>query len=267
MGERVRGRCKSTNLCDYCAKLAAVENAEVLAQDALINSAPSVWTVTTTRSTVATMAAYKTARRAEMRAVRRRWPEAERACLVEMTTGLGRNAGGQRRPHWNDMWKGVPADDADELREVVAGAWCARIDAAPKGQYAGTINEAGGLMRYLALHFQKSSQQPPVGWDSHRFTVTRGYLSRPMEAAREAARDALKLRREVWKAEQLSGTVDGQEARLVDVMDVEALWEYAEQRHYENGELAWTLVRRVELPTAFGADGQPTARSTEWLPV
>lgn len=274
-GQRVPGRCRSTNLCDYCAKLAAVENAEVLAQDALTNAPPLVWTVTTTRSSVASMSAYRVARRAVTRAVLRRWPDAERATLIEFTTGLGRNAGGVRRPHWNDLWKRIPADDLAELRQVVAQAWCgrddpraARVDAELDGQFAGTIEEVGGLMRYLALHFQKSSQQPPEGWDSHRFTVTRGYLATPMPAAREAARDALRLRRELHRAERLVVIdADGEEGLLGDLMDPAELWDYAQGRHDENGELGWTLVRETNIPTSFGADGQPASWSTEYVPV
>ena len=36
--------------CSYCAKLAAIENAEMLALDALENGAPEVWACLTTRS-------------------------------------------------------------------------------------------------------------------------------------------------------------------------------------------------------------------------
>src|SRR4051794_29972317 len=47
-GELVRGRCRGTNVCAYCARLGAVENAELLALDALAGSAPAVWAVLTT---------------------------------------------------------------------------------------------------------------------------------------------------------------------------------------------------------------------------
>ncbi len=244
------GRCKATNLCAYCARLAAVENAEVLAQDAMSNSAPSLWTVLTTASTVAEMAAYKHAREATRRAVKRVWPHAECATLIEFTTGMGTRAGGDRRPHWNDVWKGIPTADADRLGAVTAGAWCERIDARPEGQYVGSIDETGGLMRYLALHFQKENQQPPAGWRGHRFTTTRGYLAEPMAAARERARQALRLRRELWKLDQLG--LGGEEAL-----------ECAERRVYEASELAWSLVRLQPMPTAFGPDGLPSA----WVDV
>lgn len=250
LGELVPGRCHATNLCDYCARLAAVENAEVLALDALTNCAPLVWTVLTTRSTIASMAAYKVARMAVRRAVRRRWPEAETATLVEFQTGHGSNAAGARRPHWNDVWKGIAAADVDELHDVTSTAWCARVDALPRGQFAGPIAEMGGLMRYLALHFQKESQQPPKGWRSHRFCVTRGYLAKPMAEARQEARLALQLRRELWKLAQQG--VEGTEALRI-----------AQRTLYEREELGWSLVRLVEIPSAFDRDGSPSA----WSPT
>lgn len=254
LGDFVRGRCKATNLCDYCARLAAVENAEVLAQDALVNEAPGLWSVLTTRTATIDTGAFRNARTAVKRTVRRRWPQAESATLIEFTTGLGANSGGLRRPHWNDTWKGVPVDDAEELQEVLAAAWCARVDAEPRGQKVTPVHETGGLMRYLALHFQKESQQPPKGWRGHRFSATRGYLAEPMELARDRARQALRLRRELWKAEQQGLT--GQDALDVATAALEAA-----------NALDWTLVRQTQIPTAFGPDDLPIAWETMTVEV
>src|SRR4051812_24421841 len=41
----IPGRCRATNLCDYCARLAAIENAEVLAIDAEQTGGPALWAV------------------------------------------------------------------------------------------------------------------------------------------------------------------------------------------------------------------------------
>src|SRR4051794_39308839 len=86
LGALVPGRCRATNLCDYCARLAAVETAEVLALDALTNAAPLLWSVLTTRTATIDVAAFKHAREMVMRAVRARWPAAQAATLVEFTT-------------------------------------------------------------------------------------------------------------------------------------------------------------------------------------
>jgi hypothetical protein len=254
LGALVPGRCKATNLCDYCAKLAAVENAEVLAQDALTNSAPALWSVLTTRTATIDTASFRRARQAVQRDVQGRWPEAERATLIEFTTGLGTRSGGQRRPHWNDTWKGVPAGDADELHAVMSSAWCSRVDAAPAGQHVTPVSETGGLMRYLALHFQKESQAPPPGWRGHRFRTSGGYLAEPLPAAREKARQALRLRRELWKAEN---------AGLTGERALEA----AQAALYEANELSWSLVRISQLPTSFDDAGFPVSWSQLVVPL
>lgn len=246
----MKGRCKATNLCDYCAKLAAVENAEVLALDAMSNSAPLLWSVLTTSTATIDTSSFKQARREVRREILRHWPAAEQASLIEFTSGLGTNSGGQRRPHWNDAHKGIPVEDGPALENVMADVWCRYVDAGRRAQKVTAITDTGGLMRYLALHFQKESQQPPAGWHGHRFRTTRGYLAGPMAAARDEARLHLRLRRELWKAEQQGLT--GEAAEYV-----------AKRALYEAGENAWTLVRLVKLPTAFDDDHQPTA----WMEV
>jgi hypothetical protein len=197
-GEVVRGRCRATNLCDYCAKLAAVENAELLALDA-IEYAPQLWVVLTTRTATADAKRFYRSREQVWKAVRRRWPAAEYAFLVEFTTGYGRLSGGLRRPHWNLLVKGVPVEDASELEAVVRAVWCSREDAEPQAQFVGEVREAGGLMRYLALHFQKESQAPPKGWRGHRFRCSSGYLVRPASVLREEAKRSLRLKRLLWR--------------------------------------------------------------------
>lgn len=199
-GELVRGRCRSTNLCAYCARLAAVENAELLALDALAGEAPSVWAVLTTRSAEPDPAKFYKSREVVIRALRRRWPRCEYAALVEFTTGYGPRSGGARRPHWNLLLKGVPPEAVEQAREVIADVWCAREDAEPWAQFVGTVSEVGGLMRYVALHFQKESQAPPPGWRGHRFLKSRGYLATSTPEAREAARRSLRHKRELWRA-------------------------------------------------------------------
>jgi hypothetical protein len=98
--------------------------------------------------------------------------------------------------------KGCAADEQtralvdDAIREV----WCKREDAEPWAQFVGEVQEIGGLMRYLALHFLKESQAPPSGWSGHRFTATRGYLWTDTPSARDAARRSLREKRELWRA-------------------------------------------------------------------
>src|SRR4051794_27059259 len=139
LGEVVRGRCRATNQCAYCARLAAVENAELLALDALAGTSPEVWAVLTTRTPTLDTAAFEDSHRQVRRAIKRRWPDAEIARLVEFTTGYGPRSGGRRRPHWNYLIKGVPAGDVEQLRDVVVAVWCDRVDAQPQSQHVAPI--------------------------------------------------------------------------------------------------------------------------------
>jgi hypothetical protein len=210
--------------------LAAVENSEVLSIDAMSNVAPTLWLVLSTRTATVDTRRFYRSREQVWRAVKRRWPDAEYAALVEFTTGYGSRSGGKRRPHWNVLVKGVPTDELPELRELVVRIWCSREDAQPVGQYAGEIGEAGGLMRYLALHFQKESQAPPPGWRGHRFLKSRGYFAESMPKVRERAKWALRYGRAVWKLEQ-AGLEDAvlvdELARLAVEMQRETTWHLA----------------------------------------
>lgn len=240
------GRCKATNLCDYCGRLAAIENTEMLALDATEGIAPRVWCVLTTPSTNPDPAAFYRSRDQLVKALRRRFPALEWAALVEFTTGYGTRSEGKRRPHWNLLLKGIGPEDIDQVRHVIASVWCPRVGGNPDAQHVGSIEEAGGLMRYIALHFQKESQRPPEGWRGHRLLKSRGYLWRPTPEAREAAKQSLRLKRELRKAE-----LDGLEG--ADALAA------AELALYEANELSWDLVRLQEVPTAFDAAGLPIA--------
>jgi hypothetical protein len=141
------------------------------------------------------------------RGLQRRWPAIEWFVQVEF----------QRRGalHLNLLIKGVLVDDVDELREDLAARWCARVDAEPVGQWVGPVTEAGGVVRYLQKtlsHGLKQEQAPPLGWRGHRTSQTRGYLVRPAGQLRQEAREALRHKREVWRA--LKGGLEGHDAEL-----------------------------------------------------
>jgi hypothetical protein len=186
----------------------------MLALDAIEGGcAPALWMVLTTRSTDPDPTSFYDSRRQLQRAIRRRLgDDVQFAWVIEFTTGYGPNAAGGRRPHWNCLMKGCGSDDQsralvdDAIREV----WCKREDAEPWAQFVGEVQEVGGLMRYLSLHFLKESQAPPAGWSGHRFTATRGYLWAPAPVARDAARRSLREKRELWRA--LNRGLTGEEA-------------------------------------------------------
>lgn len=253
----VMGRCKAANLCAYCARLGAVLNAELLALDALNGVAPLLWSVLTTPSTEPDQAAYYESRRQVFKALRRRWPDCEIAWVLEFTTGYGPLAQGSRRPHWNALLKGVPANAAPEVHETIAKVWCPRQGANAEAQFVGEIGEMGGLMRYLALHFQKESQSPPAGWTGHRFSATRGYLWRPTPEARAIAQASLVFKRLIWKIHRDEPDLTAEEVH-----------DRAEHLLEEHQALDWELVRLQKIPAAWDeATGRPAAWIEEAFPV
>lgn len=188
-GELRPGRCKATNLCRYCARLFAVETSEVLLLDA-VEDAPQLYAVLTAREHLTRDQTHGHLRQLR-RTTRRVWPAIRWAVLVEF----------QRRGalHLNLLVKGVPAEDADELREHLAARWCARVDATINAQYVGPVTEGAGLVRYISLHFLKPEQAAPIGWRGHRVSYSRDYLVRPAAVMREEARRSLRLKRLIWQ--------------------------------------------------------------------
>lgn len=237
-GELVKPRGGCVNRCEYCAQMAALENSEMLGLDAASTGVvPGVLMVLGTRqpfpampgvcecddldgavcercaTSRAMMAPYSLGLQLVTRTLRRYWPDAQYAALVEYTTGYGPRSGGLRRPHWNLLWKGIPAVDCDVATAIAAHLWCKHVDAEEHAQHGQPIYSPAGLFRYLAKHFQKGAQTPPDGFTGQRFNCSRGYfgtdaatgvaITRAMARAR--AKDALRLKRELWKAQQRHG--------------------------------------------------------------
>jgi hypothetical protein len=258
MGHQVRGRCKATNLCAYCAKLAAVENTEMLALDAMEGNAPCVWLVLTTSRATTKTAEFYGARRELMRALRDHFGDVQYASLLEFTTGYGPRSGGRRRPHWNVMLKGVTLDDIPAIRALVAAEWCPRVGGKPQAQHVGQIAEAGGLMRYIALHFQKESQAPPRGFKGQRFNCSQRYFTGHSRAEmRQLARGSLREKRAIRRAEQAG--YEGAEALAManeELADAAAtVWSI-----YIEEETTWERLERL-LPTT-GQNSSGTEPST-----
>jgi hypothetical protein len=129
--------------------------------------------------------------------------------------------------------KGVPASEVEEAGAVVGRVWCGQVDAEPSRQHVAPVSNAGGLMRYLALHFQKESQAPPIGWRGHRFTSSRGYFPLGAASARARAKESLRLGRAIWwanavaEAEWLDGDVVLSGSQLDALVDGRLLEEAA----------------------------------------
>ena len=188
-GELLPGRCKATNLCAYCARLYAVETAEMVLLDAM-EDAPTIYCCLTSRAFL-TRSEVRDHLHQLRKAGRASWPLLRWFVSVEFT-----QAG---RLHVNLLVKGVPIDQVEELKRVLVERWCARVDARPIGQCVKPVTDSGGIVKYVALHFLKESQAPPIGWRGHRTSQTRDYLVRPASVMRDEARKALRLKRLLWR--------------------------------------------------------------------
>lgn len=200
-GELARGRCRATNLCRYCQTLYVVETVEMLSLDAS-EYAPTLWAVLTAREHL-TRAECRRHLAQLLKATRKLWPDVEWFVQVEF----------QRRGalHLNLLIKGVPIDQATELKRVLVERWCSRVDAKPRGQFLEAIEDADGTVRYLSkmlAHGLKAEQRPPIGWRGHRTSQTRGYLVRPASVMRNEAKRSLRVKRAIWRG------LDAQTAEL-----------------------------------------------------
>jgi hypothetical protein len=196
----VRTRCKSPNKCAYDARLVAVENAEVLMLDALHGEPATVIAVLTTATVASDQRRFYRSREQVLKALKRRWPRVEYAAHVEYTTGYGPRSGGERRPHWNLWFKGIPAGDVDEARAIIVRVWCAREQANAAAQVVEAVRTPVAWLKYVAMHFQKEDQSPPAGWKGQRFLHSRGFLWTDTPSAREEARASLREKRARWRA-------------------------------------------------------------------
>lgn len=202
----------------------------MLLLDAVNGIAPNLWVVLTARQHLTRQDCRRHLAQLLL-AARRRWPDVQWFVQVEF----------QRRGalHLNLLVKGVPTDDREQLHELLSRVWCARVDALPVGQWSGTIEDAGGVVRYLAKtlgHGLKSEQAPPIGWRGHRTSQTRGYLYLPAGELRPMAAESIRHRRAIAAAER-AGHAAGHDAEVAA----------AEQLAYL-ASLTWSIYRQP-LPT------------------
>lgn len=242
-GQLVQGRCKATNLCPYCRRLAVIETAEMLTLDAM-EYAPTLLLTLTAREHLTRRDTYDHLKQLRL-SLRRRWP-IEWFVQVEF----------QKRGalHLHLLVKGVPVDAADELLAGACRIWCRRVDARPAGQSVNEITGADGLVRYLQkelAHGLKQEQAPPLGWKGHRTSHTRGYFARGTATMREEARSSLRLDRAIWRAHN-SG-YEGEEAREVALADL-ASQDGTEWRLYRRRASSGLAPRpAVLVPAAEGS--------------
>ena len=237
--------CNSPNKCGYCARMAALENLKMLELDADRGPGPEILLVLTTPTVTLEMSEFYGPLQQVMRALRLRW--AVRYCsLLEYTTGKAPRSGGRRRPHLNVLLKGVAPRDAGPVRGIVHRVWCAQTGAVPEATYAAPIRDVGGLSKYVAAHFQKTSQRPPEGFKGQRFNPSKGqwrYWNGDLTAAemreqakRALARDNLRYRGALagLRGPELEAWIDAEEQRR-DQLD----WSIYRLKRDRWGEERW----------------------------
>jgi hypothetical protein len=180
----------------------------MIALDALDapDRAPEVWAVLTTRAATHDMARFYVGLQQVCKWLRRRFDGFGYASVIEYTTGYGERSGGERRPHWNLLLKGVPVSEIDRAGAIIRDHWCRHVDARPHAQSVDPVWSHGGLLGYLAGHVEKESQKPPPGWRGQRFNCSRDYFEgRTRAEMRSAARAKIALRTLLWRAARAQG--------------------------------------------------------------
>jgi hypothetical protein len=202
-GTLIKVRCGKANYCDFCASLAAQENARVVGLDAA-RECPTAGLTTTTRRPDFPVAELRKAEQLLWRQLRREFGPVRYLGFLEWTTGRAARSGGHRRAHLHHLVKGLPADEVEsgrlELR--VAELWqrftgdAFVVECRPLRSPAGAIN-------YLALHHHKREQAPPPGFENvKRFRPSKGYFEAPLPELRETARATMKDERLTWAVDR-----------------------------------------------------------------
>jgi hypothetical protein len=205
----------------------------MLSLDALDDTRTQLLAIVGTRTATTDPRPFYLGRRKVIEALRERFGrQVEYASLCEFTTGKGRNADGQRRPHWNVFLKGIDPADLDEARSIVRGVWCRHVDADAAAQYVEVLRDLGAAAQYVAMHFHKRDQAPPEGWSGQRFNCSRTYfVGRTRAEMRRLARADVQRDREIWKV-----------AQAAPDLDTETVIDLAEQLLWLRDEREWSLI-------------------------
>lgn len=231
--------------------------------------APEVWMVLTTRTPTLDMRRFYKARELTVRALRRRWDGVSYASVLEYTTGYGPRAGGERRPHWNLLVKGLTDAEIHEVEPIVRRVWCSHVDARPAQQYVGPVWEVGGLAGYLAAHVHKENQKPPPGFRGQRFNCARDYFEGTTRAQmRERARESVQWKALLWRAQEPETEGGPPRWQLAGAESAEA---FAHELLEISRTIDWRLIRmgpgwREEVPPRIPRSeiGSKQARAAAW---
>lgn len=239
-------RCGASNRCDYCAMIAACENAVVLRLDAFEGEFPRVGLTTTTHRRDFGLDELRASEKRLWRWLRRECGRQVEYCgFVEWTTGRSVRSGGARLPHVHHLVKGLPPADApaletelsEEWRRWTGGAWVLECR---------ELRTPMGAIAYLVLHHHKREQGPPPG-SRHvrRLRSSRGYMTRPIAEYRAEARELLRDERLYARLVEALDVPNGAPFDLVEEVVAERIDEARERARYERARLVHVRERRL----------------------
>ena len=254
--------CASPNLCSYCARRTAMENAAVVRLDAESGDFPRVGLCLTTVDPKTTPKQFGRDVDHAMRFLGSRLGEMRQLLVVEWTTGRAKTSGGHRRIHAHGLVKDVDPVEAGKVERDLRGWWKKRT-----GAHRVELRElrtAAGATAYLVQHHLKPEQAAPLNLKGvKRFRPGRGYFDRPLSELRQEARavvDDARLQAALRHAVDYETWTD---LGLVDEADARLTAALADARA-ERGE-GGKLVRVQWVPDTWGEDDAPATWAVEVL--
>lgn len=242
-------RCGASNSCDYCAFLAAVENAALVALDAREHSPPVGGMTTTTHRPDFDLGQLRRAEENLIDYLRRAYGKDVAYCgFLEWTTGKG---GHGRMPHLHHLLKGIPRE---VLQAPERGLSPLEVEISKRWErYTGgafivdcrELRTAAGAIAYLSLHHHKREQAAPAGIKhTKRLRPSRNYFDGRIGPLRERVRSLTHDRRVRAAAEQIfmSDFADAMAAAEGSGDYSEAMQLY----HHQEDELEQRFVRALE---------------------
>ena len=160
-GTLVPARCGAPNKCAYCAYLATVESALVVALDSEWGGFPRVGMTLTTVDPHHDLVRFRRDVEQTLRLLRRELGTGLGYLgFMEWTTGDGRRSGGHRRVHQHLLLKRCDPSAAEALEASVRQLWERRTGASRVE--LRELRSSAGATAYLVHHHQKRGQQPPA---------------------------------------------------------------------------------------------------------
>jgi hypothetical protein len=260
-GEFVPARCGASNRCPYCAYLAVVENAIVVALDAEHGGHPRVGMTLTTVDPQHDLGAFRRDVEAIFRLIRARLgADVGYLGMMEWTTGQGARSGGHRRAHQHVLLKRCDPADAEAIEPEVRERWAQRTGA--QRVEIRALRSVAGATAYLLYHHAKWSQAPPQGFRGKRLRPSRNYYERSVAELRREAH-ALVVNKRLRRAARRALDWQGLDGAPEEVVDAELTAALAEARQEHQMVTFVKLDHTGRIVSAPGVQDHPAVRPAQ----